>query len=87
MKPAGDFLSKFSSMTPPDGALKKALVASVAAVAGVELNTKDISVSRGVAFLQCSSVAKNAIRIVRGKIFENLYERLPKARQLVRDIR
>lgn len=87
MKRAGDFLAKFNKLTPPQGSVRRAVVESVARVAGVSLKESDVSLSRGVVFLQCSSVAKSAIRLVRGVIFEDLYQHLPKARDQVRDIR
>jgi hypothetical protein len=87
MKSAGDFLSKFKNLTPPDDAVRKAVVVSVRRVAGVTLAQADITLSRGVAFVKCSSVAKSAIRVLLKDIFEDLYTSMPKARETVRDIR
>ncbi len=82
-----DFLSRFRGMTPPDDALKKALARAVQASVGAPVNIKDISLSNGIAFIRVSSVAKNAIRLARGKILNELVAEYPKARGLVRDIR
>ena len=87
MKLAGDFLSKFQSLTPPDEAVRSALAKIVYAVAGVPATKKDVSISRGIAFIECSSIAKSALRVHRGEILSELFMELPKARELVRDIR
>ena len=87
MKLAKDFLSKFKNLTPPDDAVRKAVADSIARIVGVPLKKGDVLLSRGIAFVQCSSVQKSAIRVSRAAVFEELYARLPKARDTVRDIR
>lgn len=87
MKLAGDFLSKFQSLTPPDEAIRSAIAKTVNAVAGVPVTKKNVSLARGTAFIECSSIAKSAIRVHRGEILAELFIELPKARELVRDIR
>jgi hypothetical protein len=87
MRLVGDFLSRFKSLTPPDEAVKVALARLVGDIAGIPISKKDISLSRGTAFIECSSVAKSALRPMRGEILRELYSELPKAREAVRDIR
>ena len=87
MQRLSDFLSRFKGITPPDDALKKALAKAVASASGVPVSHKDISLSNGIAFVRASSVAKNAIRLSRGKILGELFIEYPKAQGLVRDIR
>jgi hypothetical protein len=87
MKLAKDFLSRFQSLTPPDDAVKNAVAKIVHNISGVPAAKKDITLARGVAFVNCSSVAKSAIRAQRGEILKELYLELPKARETVRDIR
>ncbi len=87
MKLASDFLSKFKNLTPPDDAVRKAIADSILRIAGVLLTKEQVSLSRGIAFLKCSSIKKSAIRVLRAAVFEDLYARLPKAREVVRDIR
>lgn len=87
MKLAKDFLAKFQTLTPPDESVKGAVAEIVHRIAGVPATKKDITISRGVAFVNCSSVAKSAIRSVRGEILKELYSELPKARETVRDLR
>ena len=87
MKLAKDFLSKFKNLTPPDDAVRKAVADSIARIVGVPLKKGDVLLSRGIEFVQCSSVQKSAIRVSRAAVFEELYARLPKARDTVRDIR
>ncbi|OGG43050.1 hypothetical protein A2841_01600 [Candidatus Kaiserbacteria bacterium RIFCSPHIGHO2_01_FULL_48_10] len=87
MKSASDFLSKFNNLTPPDDAVRKAVAESVSRIVGVPLTKGDVSLSRGIAFVKCSSVQKSAIKLARAAVFEDLYARLPKARDTVRDIR
>ena len=87
MKNISDFLKRFSSLTPPNDALKRAVAEAVQSVAGVPTVKKDITLSHGVAFVRASSIAKSAIRINRGQILEQVFSQLPKARDTVRDIR
>ena len=87
MKLASDFLLKFQTLTPPDESVRSAVAETVRRVAGVPATKKDITLSRGIAFISCSSVAKSAIRSARSEILKDLYEELPKARETVRDIR
>lgn len=87
MNPLSDFLARFKNMTPPHGAVKKALVRALKDGAGVDVQPSDISFGNGIAFIRASSVAKNAIRLSRARILEDVFREYPKARETVRDIR
>lgn len=87
MKLVGDFLSRFRNLTPPDEAVREALARIARSVAGVPITKKEVSLSRGAAFIDCSSVAKSLLRVHRGEILRELYGELPKSREVVRDIR
>jgi hypothetical protein len=87
MKRAKDFLSKFKDLAPPNDAVQKAVAEAVNRIAGVPISRSDVSLTRGIAFVSCSSVAKSAIRAHLIDILTELYQSLPKARELVRDIR
>ena len=87
MKLAKDFLSRFQSLTPPDEAVRSAVAKTIHAIAGVPLTKKEVTLANGIAFIDCSSVAKSAIKVHRGQILEDLFNALPKAREVVRDIR
>lgn len=87
MQRLSDFLSRFQRMTPPDAVLKKLIAKTIGDVAGVPVSAADVTLSHNVAFVKCSSVAKNAIRLLRTKILEELVREHPKARDAVRDIR
>ena len=87
MKDAGSFLAKFARLTPPNDAVRRAVAESVSAIAGVPIKREDVSVARNVAFIKCSSVAKSAIRAARVEILEDIVRRMPKARDIVRDVR
>jgi hypothetical protein len=87
MKKAGDFLSRFKNLTPPDAAVREAVAEAVSTVAGVPISKKNVSIAHGVAFVKASSVAKSAMRLRRADILEHLFHELPKARDLVRDVR
>ncbi|MEK9177107.1 MAG: hypothetical protein AAB923_02305 [Patescibacteria group bacterium] len=87
MKPAHTFLSKFKSLTPPDDAMRRAVAEAVSLVAGVPVKKKDITISRGIAFVKMSSVAKSALRVRRGEVLAYIFRELPKARDSIRDIR
>jgi len=87
MKSAGDFLSKFHSLTPPNDAVRRHLADAIQAVSSVPVTKSQVRVDRGVAYVQVSSIAKNKIRIERRQILDHLYEKMPKSKELVRDIR
>lgn len=87
MKLVNEFLARFQNLTPPDDSLKRVVVGVVNAVAHVPLKKQDVSISNGVVFINCSSIAKSAIHLKRGAILEELFQEMPKARGKIRDIR
>lgn len=87
MKKVQGFLDKFQKLTPPQDAVRGAVASAAAAVLGTPVGKDKVRVQNGVAFIALSSVAKNKLRIGRETFFALLYERLPKARNLVRDVR
>jgi hypothetical protein len=87
MKIAGDFLSKFQKLAPPNDALRRAVATAVSSVIGKEIPKGSVKIQHGVAFIDVPSIAKNKIRIERKVILDLLYEKIPKAKDSVRDIR
>lgn len=87
MKHAASFLDRFQHLTPPDDAIRKAVAEVIKNVAGVPITREQVKMTRDVAFITCSSIARSAIRRSRVQILEELAKQLPKARQVVRDIR
>lgn len=87
MKSISDFFARFANLAPPNDSIKSALVRALDAIVGISCGKADIAIRGGVAFVKVSSVAKSAIQVNRSKILEYLFERLPKARDSVRDIR
>jgi len=87
MRIIGDFLSRFQHLTPPHETVKSALTLSLKETLDIACPKDRISLSRGVVYIRMSSVVKNMVQVNRSKVLQNLFERLPKARDLVRDIR
>ncbi len=87
MKKIQGFLDKFQKLTPPQDAIRGAVATAASAVLGTTVSKDKVRVQNGIAFITLSSVAKNKLRLGRETFFALLYERLPKARQLVRDVR
>lgn len=87
MKHAASFLDRFQNLTPPNDAVRKAVAEAIRTIAGVPITREQVKVVRDVAFITCSSIARSAIRRSRGHILEELAKQLPKANELVRDIR
>jgi hypothetical protein len=87
MKHAASFLDRFQNLTPPNDAVRKAVAEAIRAIAGVPITREQVKVVRDVAFITCSSIARSAIRRSRANILEELAKKLPKANELVRDIR
>lgn len=87
MKLASSFFSKFLNLTPPNDALRRAVASATSAVLGTQIEKGQVTVKDGVAFINVSSVAKNKIRIERRAILDLVYERMPQAEGLLRDLR
>lgn len=87
MKQIHGFLEKFLKLTPPNDAIRLAVAHAASRVLGVPVGKEKVQVKNGTAFIEVSSIAKNKLRIERSSFFEVLYERMPKARELVRDLR
>lgn len=87
MKSISDFFTRFANLTPPNDSIKNALSLALDSAAGISCRKADIAIRGGVAFVRVSSVAKSVIQVNRSKILEHLFEHLPKARDIVRDIR
>lgn len=87
MKHAASFLDRFQNLTPPNDAVRKAVAEAIRNIAGVPITREQVKVVRDVAFITCSSIARSAIRRSRAHILEELAKQLPKANELVRDIR
>lgn len=87
MKLAGDFLAKFNKLTPPDDALRRAVAVAAAAVLGTTIQKGQVSIRGGVAHIAVSSVAKHKLRMARRELLDLVYEKIPKARDTIRDVR
>lgn len=87
MKSAGNFLSKFEKLTPPNDAVRRAVAVAVGKVVGKQITKTQVKIQNQVAFVDVSSIVKNKIRLERKEILELVYESIPKGKDLVRDIR
>ena len=87
MKLVGDFLKRFQSLEPPHDAVKGVVAEVVGQVTGSVVTKKSVRVQHNTAFVSGSSIFKNVIRTKRGEILERLYEKLPRARDTIRDVR
>ena len=87
MKQIKDLFARFKNLTPPNDALRRAVAEAVVSVVGVPLTRELVAISRGTAFLKCSSIAKSAIRARRAEILTEVARRVPSARDTVRDLR
>jgi len=87
MEPLSGFLARFANLTPPNQALKKAVSRALKDVVGIDVPLSSVDISRGTAFVRCSSVVKSVIRAKRGEILAEIAHAHPKARDLVRDVR
>lgn len=87
MRLIGNFLARFKDLTPPHDSIKEALSRTLEETVGVPCTKDRVSIQNGVAHIRVSSVAKNTIQINRSHILERLFERLPKARDTIRDVR
>jgi len=87
MKLARDFLSRFQNLTPPNDSVRKAVSSALGETLNLHVPPGSVSIQNGVAHVKVSSVAKSTIRLNRGKILDAVFERVPKARESLRDIR
>ena len=87
MKLAGDFLSKFNKLAPPNDALRRAVVDIVHMICDIPLTKVQVGIRNAIAFVDVSNVIKNKIRMHRREILDAVHEKIPKSRELLRDIR
>ncbi len=87
MKQIQGFLDKFLKLTPPNDAVRTAVAYAASQVLRVQVTKDKVIVRNGVAYVELSSVAKNKLRVERSDFFQVLYEKMPRARELVRDVR
>ncbi len=87
MKRVSDFFERFKNLTPPTGALKKAIVHALTDVAHYTTTPDKISIQHDIAFIHTSSIIKQQIRIHRSQILDYIFREIPKARETLRDVR
>lgn len=87
MKQAGDFLSRFQKLTPPNDALRRAVSKAASELLHSPIAKDKVRIQNRVAYIDVSSVQKHKLRIEREELLSLIYETLPKARDLVRDVR
>lgn len=87
MKSAGDFLSKFQKLTPPNDALRRAVARAASEILGATVPKEKVRIQNFVAYIDVSSVLKHKLRTERAELLALIQESLPKARDLVRDVR
>lgn len=87
MKLVGHFLDRFNKLSPPNDSLKTELIKALNETLNIQCSKEKISIQSGVAFVRVSSVLKNTIQINRNAVLENLFERIPRAKEIIRDIR
>jgi hypothetical protein len=66
------FLEKFKDISPPDESVKKEAVSIIHDVTGIELDTKQITVSRNQLRLEISPTLKSRIYMNKESIIERL---------------
>ncbi|MEK7063124.1 MAG: hypothetical protein AAB955_00355 [Patescibacteria group bacterium] len=87
MKQINNLFAKFEKLLPPNDAVRKAVATSINEVLGTKLTKVQVRVQNAIAFVDCSSIVKNKIRIERKEILDLAQEKLPKGRDIIRDIR
>ena len=61
IKKIGDYLSKFSNLTPPDDSLKNHIQELLKEELRVEIKKEDIKITNSIIYLTTPSVVKNEI--------------------------
>lgn len=87
MKLVGDFLARFQNLTPPHDALKRAVTNALFDVLKISVSMEQVSIQNGIAFVRTSSIVRNKIHLERARILETIFTEMPKARDLLRDVR
>jgi hypothetical protein len=57
----GNFLEKYSHLTPPEGSKKKVFIEVVSRECGITLKEKNITFTNGGVFLSCHPIIKKEI--------------------------
>ncbi len=80
-----DLLARYAHITPPDAAVKKAVLHSVEEVVGITLHRSDVSVVRGVVYIQSDPTIKSALFVQKEEILKKAQEMVGK--ENVKEIR
>lgn len=87
MKLASDFLSRFQKLTPPNDVLRRAVAKAASVILDTTIPKEKVSIRQQTAFIDVPSVQKHKLRLERNELLSLVYESLPKAKNLVRDVR
>ncbi len=80
-----DFLERYAHITPPDGAIKDALVSGAEHTARVHLSKNDVRVIHNVAYVDTDSAIKNKLFLKKKELLVFVNDTLG-GRLILRDI-
>jgi len=71
----GEYLKKFTKITPPDDFLKEIILEGVKTEIGIDIDKKNITVSGGIVYIKTSPIIKNEIFMKKEKIISIIKEK------------
>jgi hypothetical protein len=80
---AGNFLSKFKSIVPPERSVRKALLGVLQKECGIVLKDKEITVRGKIVYLSTAPTARSEITLQKSKILDALHQQLGGNRRIV----
>jgi hypothetical protein len=80
---AGNFLSKFKNIVPPERSVKRALLSVLKNECGIVLKDKEIKVRGKMVYLSTSPAARSEIALQKSKILDALHKKLGGNRRIV----
>ena len=72
----GDFLRRFSTLTPPDEFVRKQVLQSIQNILHYEVLMKDVSVRNGVVYIKTNSLVKNKVFMKKELLLKDLQKTL-----------
>lgn len=85
MKHLSSYLDKFRSITPPDDFLKSHILQLIKNKLGVDIDKKNIEISKGVVYIKTGPSIKNEIFIKKSLLLDEIKEISQK--KIIKDIR
>jgi hypothetical protein len=78
MEGIGNFLSRYLNLTPPDGAVRKALTESLKEILNITIDPRKVKIVGTVAYIEIDTTTKSMFFIHQERILQKVEEKIGK---------